>query len=366
MTPIKWAALVPLTAVLVLVAAGCGSDDDASQSASSGGGSKERPLVGVLLPDSKSSSRWEMVDRPFLMQAFEAGGVDATIQNAEGDKSTQQQQAEQAITNGAKVLVLVNLDPGSGAAIAANAKSNGVKVIDYDRLTVDGDSDYYVSFDNERVGELQAEGLLDCLGNAGTPRIAHVNGSPTDNNAALLKRGAATVLDPLYESGKAEKVAEQDVPDWDNQRALTLFEQMLQQTDDEIDGVVAANDGIANSVISALKQRKLEPIPVTGGDATAQAITNIVKGDQCMTVYKAIKKEAEAAARIGIPLAKGEEPEGVTDTVDNGAKEIPAILLEADIVTRDNIGDFLGEPDFPPREEICAGDAAEACRDAGI
>ena len=144
-----------------LAVAGCGDDDSGSSSGGGGGGGEEPGKVAVLLPDSKSSVRWETVDRPFLKEAFEKAGVEATIQNAEGDKSTQQQQAEQAITNGAKVLLLVNLDSGSGAAIAANAKGQDVKVIDYDRLTLKGDSDYYVSFDNEAVGKLQGEGLVE-------------------------------------------------------------------------------------------------------------------------------------------------------------------------------------------------------------
>src|ERR687887_1647825 len=176
-----------VVSAMVFVAA-CGGDDNGGGSASSGGGGGEKKpgKVAVLLPDSKSSVRWETVDRPFLKKAFDAAGVEVTIQNAEGDKSTQQQQAEQAITNGAKVILLVNLDSGSGAAIAANAKSRGVKVIDYDRLTLNGDSDYYVSFDNEKVGQLQGQGLVDCLskrGGGSTPNIAELNGSPTDNNA---------------------------------------------------------------------------------------------------------------------------------------------------------------------------------------
>ena len=173
--------------------------------------------------------RWETVDRPFLKEAFDAAGVKSTIQNAEGDKSTQQQQAEQAITNGAKVLLLVNLDSGSGAAIAANAKSQGVKVIDYDRLTLKGDSDYYVSFDNEKVGQLQGQGLVDCLGDKKGAEVAELNGSPTDNNATLFKKGYDSVLNPKFDDGSYKKVADQSVPDWDNQKALTIFEQILQK-----------------------------------------------------------------------------------------------------------------------------------------
>jgi D-xylose transport system substrate-binding protein len=359
------AIMLALVAAVALAAAGCGGDDD--DEGGGGGGDGQADRVAVLLPDSKSSVRWETVDRPFLKQAFDEAGVPVEIHNAEGDKSTQQQQAEQAITNGAKVILLVNLDSGSGAAIASNAKSQGVKVIDYDRLTLNTDAnDYYVSFDNERVGELQGRGLVECLEGEDNPAVAVLNGSPTDNNATLFKRGYDSVINPKFESGEWTEVADQSVPDWDNQRALTIFEQMLQKADNEIDGVLAANDGLANAVISAVKQRRLGQIPVTGQDATLQGIQNIVAGDQCMTVYKAIKKEADAAAKLAIALARGETPEGVEEKVDNGTHEVPAVLLEPVAVTRDNIGDYLGEPDFPKRDEICRGQFADDCEELGL
>jgi D-xylose transport system substrate-binding protein len=356
-------------AALSLFAAGCGDDDD--EGGGGGGGSAENgeqkaEKVAVLLPDSKSSVRWETVDRPFLKKAFDDAGVPVEIQNAEGDKSTQQQQAEQAITNGAKVLLLVNLDSGSGAAIAANAKSQGAKVIDYDRLTLDGDSDYYVSFDNEKVGQLQGQGLVDCLEGQEKPAVAVLNGSPTDNNATLFKKGYDSVINPKFESGEWTEVADQSVPEWDNQRALTIFEQMLQKSGNEVDGVLAANDGLGNAAISAIKQRKLDQIPVTGQDATLQGVQNIVNGDQCMTVYKAIKKEADAAAKLATALAKGQEPEGVTAKIDNGTKEIPAVFEEPVAVTKDNIKEYLGEPDFPTKEEICTGEIASKCEELGL
>ena len=293
--------------------------------------------------------RWETVDRPLLKKAFDAAGVDATIQNAEGDKSTQQQQAEQAITNGAKVILLVNLDSGSGAAIAANAKSQGVKVIDYDRLTLDTDAqDYYVSFDNEKVGKLQGQGLVDCLGDKQGAQIAVLNGSPTDNNATLFKKGYDGVIDPKFDSGDWKKIDDQSVPDWDNQKALTIFEQMLQKNNNKVDGVLAANDGLGNAAISALKQRKLPQVPVTGQDATLQGIQNIVNGDQCMTVYKAIKKEADAAAKLAIALAKGEKPTATDDARSTTAtQDVPSVLLEPVAVTKDNIKDYLGEAGLP-------------------
>src|SRR5215216_4129976 len=350
-----------------LAVAGCGDDESGSSSSGGGGGGGEKAgKVAVLLPDSKSSVRWETVDRPFLKKAFDDAGIESEIQNAEGDKSTQQQQAEQAITNGAKVLLLVNLDSGSGAAIAANAKSQGVKVIDYDRLTLKGDSDYYVSFDNEKVGKLQGQGLVDCLGSKKGAQIAELNGSPTDNNATLFKNGYDSVLKPKFADGSFKKVADQSVPDWDNQKALTIFEQMLQKASNKIDGVLAANDGLGNAAISALQQRKLDQIPVTGQDATLQGIQNIVNGDQCMTVYKAIKKEADAASKLAIALAKGETPQGVTDKVNNETKDVPAILLAPVSVTKDNIKKYTGEVDFPKVEEVCAGKVAAKCKDVGL
>jgi D-xylose transport system substrate-binding protein len=345
--------------------AACGGDDDDNGGGGGGGGSK--PKVAVLLPDSKSSVRWETVDRPLLQKALEAGGVDATITNAEGDKSTQQQQAEQAITNGAKVILLVNLDSGSGAAIEANAKSQGVKAIDYDRLTLDTDAnDYYVSFDNEQVGKLQGQGLVDCIGDKKGARIAELNGSPTDNNATLFKNGYDSVLKPKYESGDFVKVDDQSVPDWDNQKALTIFEQILQKADNKVDGVLAANDGLGNAAISALKQRKLPQIPVTGQDATLEGLQNIVNGDQCMTVYKAIEKEAQAAADLAISLAKGDKVEADTVPIDNGTHSVPSVLETPVAVTKDNIAKYFGNPDYPKKEDICAGKLAAKCKALGL
>ena len=377
-----------ISAAVCATAAGlaaCGSNDDdsdtgtsaaaatqastgAATTADSGGG--EVGKVAVLLPDTQSSVRWETADRPLLEAAFKAAGVPVEIQNAQGDKTQQQQQAEQAITNGAKILLLTNLDSGSGAAIEKQAAAKGVKTIDYDRLTLNGAADYYVSFDNVKVGELQGQGLVDCLKAAGAtkPVVAELNGSPDDNNATLFAQGYNSVLDPLYESGELVKGPNQSVPDWDNQQALTIYEQMLQKTNNKIDGVLAANDGLANSVISAEKSRKLKPVPVTGQDATLQGLQNILVGDQCMTVYKAIQAEADAAAKLAIALAKGEEPEAglVNGESDDGSRKVPSVLLTPVAVTKDNIADTVLADDFVKRDELCAGKFADACEKAGI
>jgi D-xylose transport system substrate-binding protein len=362
--------LVAAALAMSFAVAACGDDEESS---GGGGGSTtessggDAGKVAVLLPDSKSSVRWETVDRPSLKAAFDAAGVEAIISNAEGDKATQQQQAEQAITNGAKVILLVNLDSGSGAAISANAASQGVKVIDYDRLTLGSDTtDYYVSFNNEKVGQLQGQGLVDCEGDKQGARIAVLNGSPTDNNATLFKKGYDSVINPKFDSGDWKELDDQSVPDWDNQKALTIFEQILEKNDNKVDGVLAANDGLANAAISALKQRKLPQVPVTGQDATLEGIQNIVNGDQCMTVYKAIKKEADAAAELAIALAKGEKPTATTTPVNNEKKDVPSVLLDPVPVTKDNIGDYTSEPDFPKVEEICAGKVAAKCTELGL
>ena len=367
-------AAMSTIACLAFGAAACGDDEEEP---AAGGGTestaaapeKKPGKVAVLLPDSKSSVRWETADRPFLDAAFKKAGVEVTIQNAEGDKSTQQQQAEQAITNGAKVLLLVNLDSGSGAAIQANAKSQGVKVIDYDRLTLKGSADYYVSFDNVAVGKLQGEGLVEGLEKSGVekPAVAVLNGSPTDNNATLFAEGYNSILKPKFDDGSFTKVDDQSVPDWDNQKALTIFEQMLQKSSNKVDGVLAANDGLGNAAISALKQRKLKQIPVTGQDATLEGIQNILAGDQYMTVYKAIKAEADAAAGLAIALAKGEEPPAdlVNGETDDESRKVPSVLLTPEKITKENISKVI-EDDFLKRDDVCAGKFAAMCDEAGI
>jgi D-xylose transport system substrate-binding protein len=321
--------------------------------------------IAVLLPDSASSARWEADDRRFFAQAFEAAGVEYSIVNAEGNAATQLAQAEQAITSGAKVILLVNLDSGSGAAIIELARANGVAIIDYDRLTIEGEgADFYVSFDNESVGRLQGEGLVAAVAAAGieNPRVAVLNGSPTDNNATLFKNGYDGVINPLFESGQWTKVDDQWVPGWDNQQALVIFEQMLTAAGGEIDAAVAANDGLAGAVIAALQNQGLPFIPVTGQDATVGGIQNILAGRQSMTVYKAIKAEAEAAAALAVALLRGEDTSGlVTGSVNNGMNDIPSVLLVPVSVTADNIAETVIADGFRTWEEICVGEFAELC-----
>jgi D-xylose transport system substrate-binding protein len=324
--------------------------------------------IAVLLPDSASSARWEADDRRFLAAAFDAAGVDYTIVNAEGDATTQITQAEQAITNGAKVLLMVNLDSGSGAAIIELARAAGVKVIDYDRLTIEGPgADFYVSFDNEAVGRLQGEGLVaavEAAGLASPVRVAVLNGSPTDNNATLFKNGYDSVINPKFDSGEWVKVDDQSVPGWDNQQALVIFEQILTASGGNVDAAIAANDGLASSIIAALENQGLPYIPVTGQDATVGGIQNILAGKQSMTVYKAIKAEAEAAAALAIALLKGNDTSALVNGVtNNGTNDIPSVLLVPVAVTKDNIAETVIADGFRTWEEICVGEFAQFCPD---
>jgi len=343
--------------------AACGDDSN------SGAGGEKKAKIGVILPDSASSDRWETADRRYLEEAFKAAGVDYVIQNAQNDKAQFQTIADQMMTDGANVLMIVNLDSGTGKAVLDKAKSQGVLTIDYDRLTLGGSAQYYVSFDNEAVGKLQGEGLVRCLTDKGakSPVIAELNGSETDNNATLFKNGYDGVLKAKYDAKEYVKGPDQWVPGWDNAQAGTIFEQMMTQQNGKIDGVLAANDGLGNAVISVLKKNKINgKVPVTGQDATVQGLQNILAGDQCMTVYKAIKKEADAAAELAIGLAKGETKDtGKTVKDPEGGRDVPSILLDPVAIYKDNVKDVVTDG-FVTKEELCTGAYAALCTQAGV
>jgi D-xylose transport system substrate-binding protein len=361
-------ALVAVGLLATGSVAACGDDSGSGSNGGSTAGS-QAGKVGVILPDTKSSARWATADLTYLKAAFDAAGVPVDIQNAQGDKTQFQTIADGMISSGVKVLMIVNLDSGTGKAVLDKAKNAGIATIDYDRLTLNGGANYYVSFDNVAVGKLQGEGLVKCLTDmkAAKPVVAELNGSPTDNNATLFKQGYDSVLKPKYDSGDYVKGPDQAVPDWDNAQAGTIFEQMLTEKKD-IKGVLAANDGLGNAVISVLKKNKLNgKVPVTGQDATVQGLQNILVGDQCMTVYKAIKKEADAASELAIALAKGQKPStatGVTKDVESG-KDVPSVLLAPQSITKENVKDVIADG-FVTKEQLCTPDFAKACTDAGI
>ncbi|GAA5178318.1 substrate-binding domain-containing protein [Rugosimonospora acidiphila] len=357
--------------ILALAAAGlvvagslsaCGKSDD-----SGSGSAKKGPYVGVILPDTKSSARWEADDRPLLKKAFDDAHVKSNIQNAQGDPNAFQTIADQMITSGVNVLVITDLDAGSGTAVIKKAQAAGIPVIDYDRLTIGGGAQYYVSFDNVQVGKLQGQGLQKCLADKQAPKgtiVAELNGSPDDNNATLFAQGYNSVLDPLYADGTYAKGPNTSVPAWDNTTAGTDFEQMLTSTP-KMGGVLVANDGMANSVIAVLKKDHLQ-MPVTGQDATVQGLQHILDGDQCMTVYKAVQLEAKDASELAIALAKGEKP-SVTQTVHDPKlnKDVPSKLETPVAIYKDNVKDVVADG-FVTKDQLCTGDYAAKCAAAGI
>jgi D-xylose transport system substrate-binding protein len=337
------------------------------------GGGSESGKIGVILPDEKSSQRWTQEDPKYLKQAFDSAGIPVDIQNAKGDKARFGAIADQMINGGVKVLMIVNLDSPTGKAVLDKAKAAKIKTVDYDRLTLNGGADYYVSFDNRQVGVLQGTGLVRCLRGVKTPIVAEVNGSPTDNNATLFKEGYDSVLQPLYDEGTYIKGPDQPVDDWDNAEGGKIFEQMWQQQP-KISGVLAANDGLGGAVIDVLRKgKKNGQIPVTGQDATVPGLQNILIGDQCMTVYKAIRPEAEAAARLAIDLYKGRAPtaasvqQSITKIKDpESGAYVPFVSLSPVAVTKDNIMKTVIHDNFVTVKQLCTGNYAKLCAENDI
>jgi D-xylose transport system substrate-binding protein len=359
------AAVLAVGAVAGLAA--CGDDDESSGGGGSSSSSdKKGGKIALLLPETKTA-RYEAADRPFFEEKVKEICSDCEIiySNADQDASKQQSQAEAAITQGAKVLVLDPVDSASAAGMAQRAKQSNIPVISYDRLITGAPVDYYISFDNEKVGQLQGDSLLKALGGDGKS-IVMINGAPTDNNAKLFKQGAHSVLD-----GKVDVAKEYDTPDWSPDKAQQEMEQAITSVGkSKIQGVYAANDGTAGGAIAAMKGGGLDPtsIPVTGQDAELAAIQRILAGEQYMTVYKAIRPEADAAAELAVALVRGEDPPGglVNGEVDNGSGQIKSVLLEPVAVTKDNVKDTVVKDQFVDVGELCSGKYADACAKAGI
>ncbi len=343
---------------LVAVAAGCGG--------SSSSGSK----IALLLPESKTS-RYESHDRPEFEKKVEEICEECEIiySNANQSTSEQQSQGEAAITQGANVLVLDPVDASAVGSIVKKANEEEIPVVSYDRLILGSPIDYYISFDNEKVGELQAETLSKKLKEEGSPNgpIVMINGSPTDPNAGQFKAGAQKVF--AKEGVKVAK--EYDTPDWSPDQAQNEMEQAITSLGKEgFAATYAANDGTAGGAIAAMKSAGIEPKskPTTGQDAELEAIQRILAEEQFMTVYKAIEPEANAAAEIAVALAEGEEiPSGlVNGKTNNEAEEVPSVLLEPVAVTKGNINDTIVKDGFWSASEICTAPYKKACEEAGI
>ena len=387
-----WLVIASLL-ILSLVAAACGDDDGDNGGADGGdgGGNGGEGSIWVLLPDTASSDRWEKDDRRFFGEAFEAAGLsegqDFNVVNAEGDASTQQSQAEQAIADGASVIVLTSIDTGSGATIIDQAQADGVQVVEYDRFNTGGSGGAaYVSFDNVQVGATMAEILepeIDALG-VPNPQVVMLNGGEEDNNSKLFRQGYAETVEARADAGDWEIVADQFVPGWDNAQAQTIMEQILVDANNEVDAVFAANDGLAQSTANAVEAAGIGPIPISGQDATAQGMQNILLGRQTMSVYKPIEAEVSVAAAVALALRAGDDPSGVdvpfefsvigieaatgnpSDSTE-GEGIVPYYALTPVGVTEENMADTVIADEFRTVEEICTGDVGDTdwCQENG-
>ncbi len=350
--------------MILAVVAACGGNGGGGQGSSGGGDQASSGKIALLLPESKTT-RYERHDRPIFTDQVKKLCSDCEIlySNADQDASKQQQQAEAALTNGAQVMVLDPVDAESASVIAQRAKQQGVPVLSYDRLVQNADLDAYVSFDNERVGKLQGQWLVD---NVSGGEIVMINGAPTDPNAALFKKGAHSAID-----GSSLKVGkEYDTPDWSPDKAQQEMEQAITALGQgNINGVYAANDGTAGGAISAMKAAGMDPIPpTTGQDAELAAVQRVLQGTQGMTVYKAIREEATTAAQMAVGLLQdGQIPSDLSTTqIDNGQEKVPSVLLEPVVVTKDNVKDTIVADKFWTVDEICTQAFQNACQQAGL
>jgi D-xylose transport system substrate-binding protein len=361
--------LALVVAAVVLVVAGCTTTEDSDEGG--GGGTSGEKVIALLLPETKTT-RYEAQDRPNFERRVKELCPDCKViySNADQDPAKQQDQAESAITNGAKVIVISAVDVKSASSIAARAKQSQVGMISYGRLISNADLDYYVSIDPYKVGQQQGESLLKALQDKGKakPSVVMINGAPTDSNSGPYKKGAHSVLDPAG----VKVVKEYDTPDWSPDKAQQEMEQAITAVGNNgFDGVYVANDGMASGAIAALKGAKIDPAsrPVTGQDAELAAIQRILLGEQLMTVYQPIRQIAETSAELAVNMVNGKTAEAAAiakSKVDNGQEQVPSVLLDTIAVTKDNIKDTVVAEGFLKADQICSGPAAAACAEAGL
>jgi D-xylose transport system substrate-binding protein len=370
LTPRLTAGVLLATSVAAL-AAGCGSDDDkASSSTSASSSSDKGGKIALLLPENKTA-RYENQDKPFFEAKVKelCPNCEVIYSNATQDAAKQQQQAEAAITQGAKVLVLDAVDVASAGAIVQRAKQQKIPVLSYGRLVANAPLDYYVSIDPYKVGQQQAQEQLKALQAAGksNPRVIMINGSPTDSNSAPYKKGAESV----YKEAGAKIVKSYDTPDWSPDKAQQEMEQAITSVGKgKFDAVYVANDGMAGGAIAAMKSAGLKPADffVTGQDAEVTGVQRILKGEQLETVYQPLKIIASKSAEIAVPLAQGKPvPSGIaTSKTDNGAGQVPSVLVPTLSVDKSNVNDTVVKDGFLTASDICTSAYKSACQEAGI
>ncbi len=355
-------SLLSLGLIASMALASCGSTSN-----NGGGGptsaAKGCKKIGVLLPESASSARWESKDHPLLVSAIQQAlpGATVDITNANGDSNVQLNQAQQDLTKGDCILVVAPHDSSAAAQIVDAAHAQHVPVIAYDRLINSTSLDYYVSFDNVQVGKLQGQYIADhyqtYVTKNGNNNIYFINGAPTDNNATLFSQGVHSVVDPLISSGKLTKAYEVATPNWDNPTAQTEMEQALTAHSNKIAIAYVANDGMAGTVIQALTAQHLNgKVLVTGQDATVAGLQQIMLGNQSMTVYKANAKEAQSTAQIVAALSNGQSTSSIaTSTVSYNGTNIPAILDTPVEVDASNIASTILADNYWQKSDLCNG-----------
>ncbi len=331
--------------------------------------------VAVILPDTVSSARYTEFDAPYLSEALAAAGLSPTqfsVVNAQGSDPTELSDAQEAITNGASVLIMDPLDSGVGASIESYAKSHGVDVVDYDRLTLGGSREDYVSFNNVEVGTLIGNGFVACATAWGVkkPNVLVMRGAPTDNNATLFAQGYDAVLAPHFADGSYVDVGT-PAGTWDPPTAESEFQQEF-TAHKNINSVLTPNDENAAPIIHYLQTQGVKPktFPVTGQDATLVGLQNILSGYQCGTVYKPIYLEAQAAVAVAMYLRAGKTPpsslvNGTTKDSTTGT-EVPSVLLTPEWVTTTNMNSTVIADQFVPAQQLCVGSYAAECKTAGI
>jgi len=359
-------AVATLGVAGALVAVGVDGTSSTGQSASAASKTK----IALLLPESKTA-RYEAQDKPLFTKKVKALCPNCQIvySNANQDSSKQQDQADAALSQGVKAMVLDPVDSASAAVIVKKANKAKVPVISYDRLILNSKPAYYISFDNQQVGKLQASSLVSRLKAMGktSGNLVMINGAPTDNNAGLFKKGAHSVLD---KSGF--KIAkEYDTPDWSPDKAQTEMQQAITALgNDGFVGVYAANDGTSGGAIAAMKSAGIKPStrPITGQDAELAGIQRVLTGEQYMTIYKAIKPEAEKAAQLAVAAATGKKvPSGlITGKTNNKTTNVPSVILKPVAVTKSNIKSTVIKDGFYTVKQICTKAYASACKSAGL
>lgn len=357
------ALLLTATAAAVL-ATGCSSSKKST--GGSGGGSKASGsgggtgTVAFLLPENVTA-RWEGQDKPFFIAALKKYAPNAKVEvlNALNDQSKQQAQAESALAKGAKVLVVIPVDQKGAARIVTTAKQQKVPVIAYDRLINDSPVADYVSVDGVKIGELQGKWLSEHT-NKGA-NIAVINGSPTDDNAHLFNKGYLSVLNPLFSSGARKKIAEVSTPGWEPPKAQAEMEQILTKSNNNVQGVLSANDGMAAAVIAALRSQHLAgKVPVTGLDGTAEGLNLILRGEQGMSAYRSLKEQADKAAQIAAALMQGKQPPSALfngATKNNGSVDVPWAQVTPQVIDKSNVQVVIDDG-AAAKADVCKGVSA--------